>query len=559
MSTAAAPPAAKAAPKATAPPLSLTTLKERHPNLYQAYSNISAREIDTDGFCSDLRPSAPIDPATGLATTIMMVDFTEPLEDVGSKAPYKTDSAVNKMAIFLWKMLSASESGSIGGDACRLYDALYAAYLDIADYSSPTTGRFELLMGWTMAVVSHGIGSLLERGDPDRNRLLFKSVADEFKKLFKLDDGHLRITPELRECAMNWCGHLQKMLKNVKKNYGEYSENYTFSYIVKPRAKKAAPAVASLGVDTTAAAAGSGKECPPSPSPTSVAMVPNITIFGLKAAEDDKEDDNEEKPWEEEGWVPRTKSGKQKTPNVIRGELQRYIDKCKAEKSKTQTMIIEEMGVNNNTFRRFMNPKTYKNQWSACQNGTYWGAAKLLEKVKHSEAKAKKTAKKAATSAKRKAASASTTEGGGSAKKKSKKEEATELIHRINAVEGVPEDSPIYDSCPVLVTKIKEFLQRDGVTKNLFLQEAMGNLNSNSLNRFLAGKKQDQCGTITYKRSYVFFEKLRIMEGKAKTKKRLKDEAENPQGFSTKKERAGYVLYFNPSLVGLSRGGGWGL
>lgn len=30
----------------------------------------------------------------------------------------------------------------------------------------------------------------------------------------------------------------------------------------------------------------------------------------------------------------------------------------------TQTQIIEKMGVNNNTFRRFMNPKTYKDQRS---------------------------------------------------------------------------------------------------------------------------------------------------------------------------------------------------
>jgi hypothetical protein len=61
----------------------------------------------------------------------------------------------------------------------------------------------------------------------------------------------------------------------------------------------------------------------------------------------------------------------------------------------------------------------------------------------------------------------------------------------------------------------------------------MGDLNSNSLNRFLAGKNQDQCGNITYKRAYVFFEKLRILEGKPKSSKRLSNEANQPQGFST--------------------------
>lgn len=44
------------------------------------------------------------------------------------------------------------------------------------------------------------------------------------------------------------------------------------------------------------------------------------------------EDDDDSMPWERDGWVPLEKSGKQKTPNKIRGELQRYIDACKAGK-----------------------------------------------------------------------------------------------------------------------------------------------------------------------------------------------------------------------------------
>lgn len=97
-------------------------------------------------------------------------------------------------------------------------------------------------------------------------------------------------------------------------------------------------------------------------------------------------------PWEHDGWRPLEKSGKQKTPNNIRGELQRYIDACRAGKihfllsviscvlcdlytlilhlqdgSMTQTAIIEKMEVNPYSFRKFMNPKTYKDQWSATQ------------------------------------------------------------------------------------------------------------------------------------------------------------------------------------------------
>lgn len=47
----------------------------------------------------------------------------------------------------------------------------------------------------------------------------------------------------------------------------------------------------------------------------------------------DNDQDDDLMPWERDGWRPLEKSGKQKTPNKIRGELQRYIDACKAGKT----------------------------------------------------------------------------------------------------------------------------------------------------------------------------------------------------------------------------------
>mmetsp|Transcript_24558 Transcript_24558/g.45150 ORF Transcript_24558/g.45150 Transcript_24558/m.45150 type:complete len:93 (+) Transcript_24558:2344-2622(+) len=67
----------------------------------------------------------------------------------------------------------------------------------------------------------------------------------------------------------------------------------------------------------------------------------------------------------------------------------------------------------------------------------------------------------------------------------------------------------------------------------------LGDINGNSLNRFLSGKGQDQCGNVTYAASYVFFEKLRILEGQKKTSARLKNEIENPAGFSLAKSGRG--------------------
>mmetsp|Transcript_18260 Transcript_18260/g.52231 ORF Transcript_18260/g.52231 Transcript_18260/m.52231 type:complete len:309 (-) Transcript_18260:120-1046(-) len=258
------------------------------------------------------------------------------------------------------------------------------------------------------------------------------------------------------------------------------------------------------------------------------------------------------KPWDQDGWVPRTASGKQKSPNVIRGELQRYIDASPL----TQTAIIRKMGVNNNSFRRFMDPKTYKDQWSACQNGTYWAAARLLAEDKWNKEQEKKKASKgkkkaAAGTGKRKAdgeenagnAAAAVATASVVAKPAAKrtKADAVALMAKINATQGA-NTSIVYDSCPELVKKTKDFLDEPGVTKSDFCS-ALGDINSNSLRTFLMGKKQDQCGNVTYLRAYAFFEKKRIMEGKKKTARRVKNEAEHPRGFSLEKERAGKWVF----------------
>ena len=188
------------------------------------------------------------------------------------------------------------------------------------------------------------------------------------------------------------------------------------------------------------------------------------------------------------------------------------------------------------------------------RNGTYWAAARLLEQVKYEKEQAKKLAKKTAVKRvsdaseegqiNKKAKTSDEKPAASAAAAKSKAQlalEAHQLIERIQAVEGVPSNL-VYDSCPVLVKKIKDFLQRPGVTKKSFL-DALDDLNSNSLNRFLAGKGQDQCGNMTYVRAYVFFEQMRILEGKPKSAARRKSEAEHPHGYSLVKARAGKWVF----------------
>jgi hypothetical protein len=111
-----------------------------------------------------------------------------------------------------------------------------------------------------------------------------------------------------------------------------------------------------------------------------------------------------------------------------------------------------------------------------------------------------------------------------------RKREAEELISRIDAVEGV-NTTVTHDTCPEVAAGIKKFLQRDGVTKAMLLG-ALGNINHNSMGQFVSGKEQDQCGNVTYRSGYAFLEKLRILEGrlKSKARARLRNETENPDG-----------------------------
>ena len=177
----------------------------------------------------------PIDPVTNLCTTISFTNFIEPLED-NDDCPMKTNSAANKFFTFLFKCLLASESGSIGGDACRQFDILYAAFDDILSIRSRSTSmtfqsKFEHLLGWTVAAVNHGLHALLYRGDPDRNRSLFMAVGDEWKKVFDKIDN-LVVDEAYRKFAIWICECFEKLLKNAKEEYGDYAK-YSFNFIKK--------------------------------------------------------------------------------------------------------------------------------------------------------------------------------------------------------------------------------------------------------------------------------------------------------------------------------------
>lgn len=207
-------------------------------------------------------------------------------------------------------------------------------------------------------------------------------------------------------------------------------------------------------------------------------------------------------------------------------------------------------------YTSYPQPSSYKDQWRATKNQTYWAAARFLAKVKYE----KEQEKKASKGKKRKAVADGEENAGNTMPKISKKTkkqdkadaDAVALMAKINATQGA-NTSVVYDSCTEIVTKIKDFVAQPGVTKADFCA-ALGDINSNSLRTFLMGKKQDQCGNVTYRRANAFFEKKRVLEGEAKTARRLKNEAEHPHGFSLEKERECSKVYV---VAASSYHGGW--
>ncbi|KAF4810606.1 hypothetical protein CGCSCA5_v010568 [Colletotrichum siamense] len=101
---------------------------------------------------------------------------------------------------------------------------------------------------------------------------------------------------------------------------------------------------------------------------------------------------------------------------------------------------------------------------------------------------------------------------------------------------------PIYDSCQTVRTKINAHLRKPGVTKAAFLRacvkaaygaDSEHKIAGNLLTNFLAKKGPTAGNTSSvFYAAYVFFEKLRVRDGKPKNKTREEMEARwGPEGF----------------------------
>jgi len=255
------------------------------------------------------------------------------------------------------------------------------------------------------------------------------------------------------------------------------------------------------------------------------------------------EDDADEDEWEAMG-----KNVKNWNCNKIRQKISEFL----ATKEMTQTKFLSEIGgVNSNSFQRFMK---LRGPYTGSDNGTYSGSIRFF----NMREKAEKVAKASLTTAEKKR---KREEAG--AKKSSNKAAVSNILTLISGISLPPIDRnlpvqssfmqygdfPVYDTCDDVRKKALEFIQLQGETTTSFLR--MIDVNSKSWKSFMEFRGsnsmslycQKGAGNSAYPKAYAFFEKLRIARNEPKTQKRIKFEAENPNGYSLKHENEKSFLW----------------
>ncbi|GMF20766.1 unnamed protein product [Phytophthora fragariaefolia] len=223
----------------------------------------------------------------------------------------------------------------------------------------------------------------------------------------------------------------------------------------------------------------------------------------------------------------------------------------------TQAGFLKVIDVDARLYRRFM---ALKGPEEGSDNPTYKGAAIFFYrrelKEKEEEALRPKetrstgvgdTQKKLKLRVKPKEKKRQTTEERQEKAKKAR--DSKELLRKIEEVElsDVDEEGcvPVYDDCDEIRRKIEEFLGEGLVTKAMFLC-ALGNVNSNSLRRFMGLRRGAGAANEVYRKAYAFFEKKRILDGEEKTVKRLANEdLQGPEGFP----RHGLNMHFMEKVL----------
>ncbi|OQS01041.1 hydrolase [Achlya hypogyna] len=106
---------------------------------------------------------------------------------------------------------------------------------------------------------------------------------------------------------------------------------------------------------------------------------------------------------------------------------------------------------------------------------------------------------------------------------------SAERLAEIEAVQ-LPEGLKVYDDCDDVRKHMQAFFLTKECTQAALADHLGFSVGSVRKYHVMKGKRQGS-GSIVYKNAYYFFEKLRILEGKAKAKKRPMFEESTPEGY----------------------------
>ncbi|CAK1357536.1 hypothetical protein CB0940_07735 [Cercospora beticola] len=200
-----------------------------------------------------------------------------------------------------------------------------------------------------------------------------------------------------------------------------------------------------------------------------------------------------------------------KSCNQVRGMIRRFLDSGEMKKGE----FADAIRVAPNSLNRFL---TQNGSMAGEANSTYGNAWRFF---KRRELAGIKTTKKAKTSP-----SVSTAGAGGN--------NPSQTHADISTIRLPGEESrsvPIFDTCDEIRKKINAYLVNPGVTQASFCRELVAQLpagthiQSKQLTDFRSkrGPRHGNTSCVFYA-AYVFFEKLRLAEGKPKSKHRLEME-----------------------------------
>ncbi|KAK4934767.1 hypothetical protein LTR10_024043 [Elasticomyces elasticus] len=243
------------------------------------------------------------------------------------------------------------------------------------------------------------------------------------------------------------------------------------------------------------------------------------------------------------------------TPNQIRAKIRQFVNSGEMKVGEFQ----DKIGISANSYSRFLG----QNGQKGAESDTYTAAHDFFKRRELAGLKMprQKKAKTDTTEKSKSADKTSDTNGKTDDKKsktKSKKEEQAEIEAR-NDVSGIHlhgdenDNVSVYDTCDDIRTKINKYLRdTPHATNASFVREVNRALGEDSsrhtaaqgLSRFLGNKGPGKGAESTaFYAAYVFFEKLRIKQGKPKSKKRLdmEDEWARQGGFPLRDQGKGIL------------------